>query len=169
MCKVRWNYELVLDFIKVNSECILLSTEFKTAKTKMLFKCQCGNEFETTFEKFRLRDKRQCNECGFKNQLEKQSLSFDEVKNFIEENSDCTLLSETYVNTKEKLKFKCRCGKVFHKSFEKFKSKSKMCKECSYNEISKTQTFEYDFVKTYINNKDCELLSEIYIYRVKKI
>lgn len=162
MSKIRWNYESVKQFVIDNSDCTLLSTEFKTAKTNMSFKCKCGNDFETTFERFRLRNKRQCNDCGFKNQLEKQSLSFDEVKKYVEENSDCILISETYVNTKEKLKFKCGCGEPFYKSFEKFKSKSKMCKKCSYDEISKSQIFEYEFVKSYIEYKGCELLSTEY-------
>lgn len=162
MCNIRWNYELVNQFVKNNSNCTLLSTEFKTAKTKMLFKCECDNEFETTFERFRLRNKRQCNNCGNKIMMNKQSLSFEEVKKFIEENSECTLLSKIYKNTKEKLKLKCKCGRVFYKSFEKFKSKNKMCKECSYNEISSSQIFDYNFVKSYIEEKDCTLLSNIY-------
>lgn len=162
MSHVRWNYELVKEFVKDNGECALLSTEFKTAKTKMLFKCKCENEFEATFEKFRLKNKRQCNDCGLKIQVEKQTSSIDEVKKFIEENSECILLSETYKNTKEKLKLECKCGKVFYKSFEKFKSRSKMCKECSYNEVSISQIFEYDFVKSYIEDKNCVLLSNAY-------
>ncbi len=162
MSIIRWNYELVNNFVISNSDCALLSTEFKTAKTKMLFRCKCGNTFNTTFEKFRLKNKRQCNECGFKNQLSKQSLSFDDVKQYVEENSDCILLSETYVNTKEKLKFKCGCGEVFYKSFEKFKSKNKMCKKCSYNKISKSQIFDYTFVKSYIESNNCKLLSKSY-------
>lgn len=167
MCNIRWNYELVNQFVKNNSNCTLLSTEFKTAKTKMLFKCECDNEFETTFERFRLRNKRQCNNCGNKIMMNKQSLSFEEVKKFIEENSECTLLSKIYKNTKEKLKLKCKCGRVFYKSFEKFKSKNKMCKECSYNEISSSQIFDYNFVKSYIEEKDCTLLSNIYIILAK--
>lgn len=161
MSKTRWNYDLVSEFINDNSNCTLISTEFKTAKTKMLFICSCGNQFETTFEKFRLRNKRQCNDCGFKAQLEKQSLSFEEVNKFVNENSNCTLLSESYKNTKTNLKFKCKCGEIFHKTFEKFK-KSLMCKECSYEQISISQTFDYSFVKYYIESKSCEILSRQY-------
>ena len=29
----------------------------------LLFECECGNEFTTTFNKFKMRYKRQCNEC----------------------------------------------------------------------------------------------------------
>jgi very-short-patch-repair endonuclease len=162
MTNIRWNYELVNNFVNDNSDCTLLSTEFKTAKTTMLFKCKCGNKFETTFERFRLRNKRQCNDCGLKNQLDKQSLSFEDIKKFIEENSECILLSGNYVNTKTKLKLKCKCGKIFYKSFEKFKTKNKMCKECSYEEISKSQIFDYEFVKLYVESKNCELVSKQY-------
>lgn len=159
MCKTRWNYELVVDFINNNSNCALLSTKFKTAKDKMLFRCECSNEFETTFEKFKNRNKRQCNDCGFKNQLEKQTLSYNDVQEYVEKNSNCILLEDKFINTKTKMKFQCGCSKVFYKTFEKFRTKSKMCKECSYLEISKSQTFTYDYVKYYIESKDCELLS----------
>lgn len=158
----RWNYELVLDFVKNNSKCLLLSTEFKTEKNKMLFKCNCGNEFETTFERFRLRNKRQCNSCGFIEQLKKQSLSYDEVKRYVTENSNSELLDTEYVNVNSKLKFKCKCGEIFFKSFYKFKNKSKTCKKCSYLEISISQTFTIDFVKSFIESNGCTLLSEIY-------
>lgn len=159
---IRWNYKLVDAFVNEESNCVLLSTEFNTAKTKMLFKCNCGNEFETTFERFRLKNKRQCNQCGVKNQVVKQALSFDEVKMFVENNSECILLSENFTNTKEKLEFKCMCGNIFYKSFEKFKSKNKMCKECSYKEISENQIFDYLYVQTYIESKNCSLLSQTY-------
>jgi hypothetical protein len=169
MGKQRWSYELVKEFTENNSNCTLLSTEFKTAKSNLVFKCECTNDFITTFERFRLRDKRQCNDCGFKNQLDKQSLSFSEVKQYVKENSESILLSEQYVNTKEKLRLKCRCGEIFYKSFEKFKSKSKTCKKCSYEDISKSQLFSYDFVRKYIESKGCRLIDSDYINCESKI
>lgn len=161
MCKTRWNYTLVEEFVSENSNCTLISTEFKTAKSKMVFKCSCGKEFETTFEHFRLRNKRQCNECGISSQLEKQSLSIEEVVKYVKEQSECNLLSDVYINSKSKLEFLCSCGTTFKKSFEKFK-KSSMCKKCSYNQISLSQTFDYSYIKNYIELKNCKLKSEEY-------
>ena len=92
----RWKYEEVKNFIENNSSCKLLSKEYKNIDTKLKFKCSCGNEFETTFDKFKSRNKRQCNECGKKILANKQKLSYEEVKQFIEvdSNSGCKLLSK---------------------------------------------------------------------------
>lgn len=166
---VRWNYELVQNFISENSECELLSTEFITAKTKMEFKCTCGKLFETSFEKFRLRNKRQCIDCGRKIMKSKQSLDIDVVREYVESNSKCKLLSDIYINTKAHLQFECHCGLTFSKSFEKFKSKEKQCKECSYKDISNNQTFNFDFVKDYIESFGCELLDDYYIDCAEKL
>ena len=45
----RLTFEYVKEWVENNSECILLSTEYKNAKTKLKFKCKCGKEFERTW------------------------------------------------------------------------------------------------------------------------
>lgn len=72
---IKLSYEYVKNFIEVESKsgCKLLSTEYKNASTKIKLKCLCGNKFETTFAKFKDRNKRQCNKCGI--ELKKQNLS----------------------------------------------------------------------------------------------
>lgn len=157
----RWNYSDVSLFVEENSEALLLTTKFKNTKSLMKFKCKCGNPFETTFERFRLH-KRQCDECGRKMMVEKQKLSYEEVKTFIE-NAGCELLDEEFNNTKEKLHLKCSCGEPFEKSFEKFKSVAQCCPKCSYEKISNDQTFTYEFVKTFVEeNSNCKLTSQEY-------
>lgn len=157
----RWNYSSILLFIEENSDALLLATEFKSTKSLMQFQCKCGNTFETTFERFRLQ-KRQCNECGTKLQIDKQRLPYDEVKAFIE-NTGCILLDKEFSNTKEKLHLICSCGEPFEKSFEKFKSKNQCCKKCSYKKISNDQTLTYEFVKTFVEeNSNCKLTSQEY-------
>lgn len=158
----KWNIDSVLNYVNENSECILLSEIYTTSKENLEFKCKCGNNFSTTFDKFKNRNKKQCTDCGNAIMRKKQSLTLDEVIAYIRENSNSELLSKEYVNTKSKLLFKCSCGETFEKSFEKFKSKSKTCKECSYNEISKSQTFTLDYVSDYILSKSCKLNSKIY-------
>ena len=159
---IRWNINLVTEYVNNNSSSVLISTEFTRAKDKLSFRCECGNEYSTTFESFRLNNKKQCSDCGRKIMKKKQSLSYKEVLKYVKDNSDSILLSESYVNTKEKLLFKCKCGDTFEKSFEKFKSKSKTCKNCSYKAISESQTFNYEFVKEYIESKNCKLLDDKY-------
>ena len=68
-----------------------------------------------------------------------RKLTYKEIKLFIEgpEGNGCKLLTtkEEYesngMNTQSKLEIKCKCGKTFPKSFNKFKDKKqRQCKEC---------------------------------------
>lgn len=59
-------------------------------------------------------------------------LTMEDVKKYIQENSECKILSKEYKNAKTKLKFKCICGEIFYISFDGFKnSKHKVCKSCA--------------------------------------
>ena len=62
----------------------------------------------------------------------KNRISFLEVKEFIE-NNDCELLSDEsdYINTKTKLKIRCKCGEIFYTSYIEFKHDDKrQCNKC---------------------------------------
>ena len=69
-------------------------------------------------------------------------LTFEYVKEWVENNSECILLSTLlhlrceyfswYKNAKTKLKFKCKCGKEFERTWDSFKrDKFHLCKSCS--------------------------------------
>lgn len=77
------------------------------------------------------------------------------------ENQDCILLTETYNNTKEKLKYICRCGEIYYKSLDKFK-KSYKCKKCRYKQMAKNQSFSYEEVKKEFEKRNCVLLEKEY-------
>ena len=55
-------YKEIYDYVK-SKNCELLTKKFVNSRTKMLFRCQCGNEFETTWNSFRQRNKITCNNC----------------------------------------------------------------------------------------------------------
>ena len=70
---------------------------------------------------------------------------YEEIKAFIEgpEGNGCKLLTtkEEYesngMDTRSKLEIKCKCGKTFPKSFNKFKDKKqRQCKECGKKKMS---------------------------------
>lgn len=80
-----------------------------------------------------------------------RKLTYKEIKLFIEgfEGNECKLLTtkEEYeinkMNTHSKLKIKCKCGKTFPKSFNKFKDQNqRQCKECGKNKISEANKGE---------------------------
>lgn len=148
----RLSYKEVKNFIEVESDsgCRLLSEEYVSAHSKLNILCKCKKEFKTSYQEFRSSNKRQCNHCGYENISESLKLSYEDVKKFIEDNeSGCKLLSKTYKNSSEKLKLRCRCGKVFHVSFNHIKSNNKkQCNECSYVDMSSIMSITHnDFIR----------------------
>ena len=58
--------------------------------------------------------------------------TISEVRKYVEENSECKLLSTEYVNARTKLKFQCKCGNIFERTLDGFKSgKTTLCQPCS--------------------------------------
>lgn len=162
----RYTYAEVKHFIEVESEsrCKLLSNEYKNVKTYMLFKCECGIDFKTTFEQFKDRNKRQCNNCGMQTTWNKLRLSYEEVKKFIEviSKSNCKLLSTEYINNSSDMIFLCSCGEEFVTTFNNFSNHNKrQCNKCSkkyrydkdtYREkIHELYQNEYTVLGDYIN------------------
>ena len=87
------------------------------------------------------------------------AFTYYEVKNYIEidSSSGCELLSKEYKNSHQKLKLKCKCGNVFWKTLNDFKSDNqRQCNECaSHNQWNR------DLIIKYINQyPDIELLNE---------
>ena len=88
-------------------------------------------------------------------------LTYEEVKRYIEveSGSGCKLLSEEYMNSKEKLLIKCKCGNNFEKRFGVFKYKNHTkCKHCTNN-----MDITYERVKHYIETESksgCKLISK---------
>lgn len=54
----KFTYEEVAEFVKNESTSLLLSKEYVKADAKMLFLCECGKTFETTFSCFKYKNKR---------------------------------------------------------------------------------------------------------------
>lgn len=59
----RWTLDEIQTFVEKNSESKLLSTEYRGFSQKLLFECDCGNQFEKTFTKFKNKHQRKCVTC----------------------------------------------------------------------------------------------------------
>jgi hypothetical protein len=163
-------YEDVKYFIEVesNSGCKLISKVYVNYDEKLEVQCNCGEIFYISFDKFKHQNKRQCNKCGKLNISQKQSFSFEYVKNFIEVESDsnCILLSNEYKNVGSLLKIQCICGEIFNTTFSCFKYKNKRkCDSCSNSRKRNKSSLNIDNLKNYVKNTGdgCELLSDVYI------
>lgn len=163
MKHTKWDINKVRQFVKENSDCELITNEYKTVDTKMEFKCRCGQCFTTTFDKFRARNKRQCNSCGYKESAERQKPSYEKVKEFIEvqSQSGCKLISTEYKNAHQKLKVQCKCGEIYEVPWRHFKnSNQRQCPECGIKIVANARRLPIEEVTTTIEQKDCKLLSE---------
>lgn len=82
---VKWNIELIKEYILRNSKVTLISKVYDKARSKLEFKCECGNLFKTSWDTFIRKNVRQCNICGFKNSAKKQKLSHQEFEELVKE------------------------------------------------------------------------------------
>jgi len=162
----RLTYEEIKLFIEIdsNSGCKLLSEEYKNDRDKLEFECKCGDNFNINYNTFK-NGKRQCNKCGFEKRDASRRLSYEEVKYFVEvkSQSGCKLISEEYINSKNELEFKCSCGRNFKRCFDSFKSKHHYkCDKCSG-----FQNWIYEEIKEYVEDYNCELISNKEEYKTQ--
>lgn len=126
--KTKLTYIEIFNIVK-NDGNELLTNEYINMKTKMEFKCKCGEVFITNYDSYKNKNKKQCNECGKSILRKSNTSSIEEVKNYIE-SKGCKLVSN-YINAKAKLKLICNCGEEFEKSFNKFKQGQTKCRHCT--------------------------------------
>jgi len=159
----HYTYDEVKFYIESNSQCKLLNKNYINNSTKLSLKCGCGNIFKTDLTNFKHFSKKQCNECSIKEGVYKERFTYEQVSKLINnDSSGCSLVSTKYINSKSKIKIKCKCGNVFETTYGNFKSGKKQCGECS-GRIN----WDYDAVKDYINGEKgngCTLLSYTYNY-----
>jgi hypothetical protein len=121
----RLTYDYIKSYIEgeEGNGCKLLSKCYENNMTLLKIQCSCGNEFTTNFREFKQGNKKQCNDCGHINKITAKSFSYDEVKNYIEieSNSGYKLLSDTYINTRSPLKMTCDKGHINEQRFDDFK------------------------------------------------
>lgn len=159
-----FSYDEVKKFIENNSNCSLLSTTYKRNDEKLNFLCDCGEIFSASFAKFKDRNKRQCNTCSTTAIKNKLKFSYEEAKSFVENESECKLISETYINNSKPLSFLCKCGENFSVSFAKFKDKNqRQCYSCGQKLKIDQHKLDIEEVKRILEENGCELMSTVYI------
>lgn len=61
---VKINYSYVYSYVINNSNATIISESYVNLDSPLKFLCKCGNEFTTSFHRFKYENKRQCNKCG---------------------------------------------------------------------------------------------------------
>lgn len=156
--------EDVREFIKANSDgkCELLSKEYINNKTPLQIKCSCGNVFERKLANINPRFI-QCKECTNKMRSEKYRSSIEEVIEKIN-SSGCEYISGDYANGRSLLTIRCRCGRVFKKSYSKFLTGQDRCPVCG-NENTRNSKIKYSLedVQKKISERGYVLLEKEYL------
>lgn len=148
----RWHYNKILKTINKYSNCKLLNkpNEKFSANTKLLLECCCGTVFTTDIKHFIYDNKRECYECKLKKSRSGGRLFYNEIKNYIENDSgsECKLLTteDEYINTQQKLKLQCKCGNIFYRSYNVFSRGCFECRSCT-RKASKGEMAILEFLK----------------------
>jgi hypothetical protein len=132
--KLKLTYEYIKNFIEKESEseCLLLNTVYEDSKTKLSLKCKCGIDFQCDWNDFYNRNQRQCSQCGYNNGGIKRRRVYDEIKYYIEVESDsnCKLISDTFNGVHRDLIIQCECGHSFKTNFVSFCEGKHHCSLC---------------------------------------
>ena len=79
-----------------------------------------------------------CPDCSKKNQVEKYKLSLEYVKEQIAK-TGCEYVSGEYQNSRSLLLIRCRCGKLFEKSWAKFQQGQDHCPDCGMKNLAESK------------------------------
>jgi len=153
----KHTYEYVHNYFK-SQGCELLSKKYVNAMTKMSYICSCGNHSEIKFNTFK--NGTRCKRCGNKKSSDMQRYSYEYVHNYFEE-QNCTLLDESYIDSKTKMKYICSCGEKSEIIFNSFKNGHR-CKSCGYKNRSMPTKHSFEYIKAYFEEQNCKLLSKEY-------
>ena len=145
--------KLTFKFVKQyfeDRDCELFETEYINCSTLMRYRCDCGNKkCKITFNNFRAG--KRCMECSGS-----KKYTFKEVKKYFKDH-DCELFETEYVDSKAKMKYRCKCGNKKCKiTFNRFQQGGR-CKKCGRKKQADKRRLMFKDVKQYFEDHDCEL------------
>ena len=147
---------------------LLLSDEYINSKTPLKLKCSCGNIFYRKYDKLKTNGFN-CVECSKKELSKRYSYSLDDIKKIISDKG-CEYISGEYVNETSKLTIKCKCGKEFIKSFNKFNSGQDHCPKCGMKALAEKKTkYNLDSARELLRSYGFELLENEYLGAQEKM
>lgn len=152
------DYDYVKKYIESSGDYVLISKEYTGAFGDLEILCKkCNNIFKTTWARYKQGSR--CKYC--KNN--KRRNNFEYIKDSIEKDGNYLLLSDKYVNARQKLLLKCKkCGRIFSISWNKFSQGRRCpCNSPGGNKfiydylISHNYKENIDFVREY-KDKNCK-------------
>lgn len=106
-----YSIENIKNFIKINGiKSTLISNEYKDNKTKLLFKCGCGKEYEASWTHFSRGNNWKCNTCALKDGCTTRPKLKDIKEKVIK--AGFIPLFDNYQNSSQKLKIMNKDGYI---------------------------------------------------------
>ena len=136
----------------------LLSTEYKSNKIHLDYKCPLGHVGKITLHDF-LRG-RGCRKCGYIKNGDRRRKTFEEVKQAFN-NKGYELLSTKYIKANSHLNYKCPLGHLGKITFGSF-NWGQGCRKCGYIKNGNRLRKSFDEVKQSFFEKGYTLLSTEY-------
>lgn len=131
-----------IDYVRAVFEengCKLMTKEYQNTKQILKYECVCGNVTTTTFGNFQ-KGKR-CKECGIKKFSETNRRTIEEVREEFRSRG-CELITDHYVNTQQKLKYRCICGIESYITLSKLIG-GQLCRTCGIKKNSGENHYRY--------------------------
>jgi len=92
-----------------------------------------------------------------------KKLTFEYIKKFVAENSNCELESLDYKGVDSPLNFKCGCGNPFTTTFYQFDKKNKrQCNDCGNVNRKEKHKHSHNYIEEYVKEFKYKLLTETY-------
>jgi hypothetical protein len=127
----------------------LLSKNYVNNKQKLLWKCSCGNEWQTSWVDIRYRNS-WCPACSSIIRVNKlRKYTFNDLYEIVKEKSGI-LLSKKYINYDTKLKIKCSDNHIFYLTTRQIETNN-WCPECNRKTVSNQ-------LKNILKNKNGKLI-----------
>ena len=144
--------------------CKLITDVYKDAHTKMEFQCICGEIIIKDWEHFK-RGQNRCEICRGR-----INWDINKIRDYVDKNTDCKLVSTEYINRNKPMEFICACGNHFITTWHGFlygdgngKNKKQRCDECGINIKKEKLKTGIDILRQRTKEmSDCELLSDKY-------
>jgi hypothetical protein len=131
--------------------CVLIENNYLNARTKMRYKCVCGNLSNINFNNFK--SGKRCG-CEIKEKIKKE-VEFLGYK----------FISTEYRNNNHVVTCICKCGNEKKCQLKGLKRGQGFCNKC----IPRKLSFDYNYVYDFFKEKGCTLLDKEYINAHKKL
>lgn len=153
-------YEDVANYIS-SRNCELISKEYINCDTPLKIKCSCGNTFHKSYYQFKNAGIDKCGNCLMLDG--RLDFNYNFIKDYVDNSSDCKLISKEYRNNAEALEFKCKCGDFFKASFSAFRYRNKQqCNKCSRGNAGRKMMYDFQYVKEVVESTNGCSLDQLY-------